>query len=199
MWPTSSKLALMTVSNIRWQWVLYIITKVCIWNDMQLSNANPTLGTAISDLSQLAGASASLLEIHKHTFWKTEDIIQCQLTCANLFPQRNLWHVDNTDLVHLQSSTVFALFIIYIVCTYCMLYFDCWVFSRSRALTGLVYYVKLLPTWDNGYLSLYLSIQAAYYYWAIDAHVVSVMISSRCCRVAGMIATNDVTMTLKVV
>ena len=87
----------------------------------------PFLSAAISSVSQRAGVPSSLLQDHKDMFWKTKDISHCQLICANMFPQGNLWHVDDTNTGYLQNPTAFALFIIYIaVYTASMLYFNCY-------------------------------------------------------------------------
>ena len=69
--------------------------------------------------------------------WNTEDITHCQLMCTNLLPFR-------------YRS------IIYIAVTPCMLYFKLLFCSRPRALAARVYYVKLLPTWNKDYPSVYM-------------------------------------------
>ena len=48
------------------------------------------------------------------------------------------------------------LLIIYIAVKPCMLYFELLFCSRPRALAARVYYVKLLPTWNKDYLSIYI-------------------------------------------
>ena len=53
-----------------------------------------------------------------------KDIIQCQFIRETHFPRDFFFDIDNTDLVHLQDSTAFALFIIYITFTPCMLYLN---------------------------------------------------------------------------
>ena len=53
---------------------------------------------------------------------------------------------------------IYPLLIIYIAVTPCMIYFKLLYCSRPRALAAHVYYVKLLPSFDNDYLSIYLSI-----------------------------------------
>ena len=60
---------------------------------------------------------------------------------------------------HVQLT--FPLLIIYIDVTSCMLYFELLFCSPPRALAARVYYVKLLPTWNKDYLSIYLSIHVA--------------------------------------
>ena len=47
------------------------------------------------------------------------------------------------------------LLIIYIAVTPCMLYFKLLFYSRPRALANRVYYVKVLPTRNKDYLSIY--------------------------------------------
>ena len=110
----------------------------------------------ISNTSQRAVVSASLLRNPKHMFWKTEDIIQCHLIYANSFPLRNLWFVGNTHLAHLQNTTAFTLLIICIAVTPCMLYCNCYFVVDHEPMAARFNYVKLLPTWNKKiYLYMY--------------------------------------------
>ena len=108
-----------------------------------LQQSIPALSAAIRNNCQLAQVSADLLQIHRHMFWKIEDIIQCQLihVCANPFPKRNILHVDDTDLVYVQTFTAFALFIMY--CCYKLYVIFSWLYcSQPKVLVGRVYCVQ---------------------------------------------------------
>ena len=66
------------------------------------------------------------------------------------------WGIIKPITYIVQTPHTSPLLIIYIAVTPCMLYFELLFCSRPRALAACVYYVKLLPTWNKDYLSIYL-------------------------------------------